>query len=396
MKKNNLARRAFYWLLRHTVGPAVRMYYRIKYDKTAIRGLKPPYMVLANHTTLWDCIYVAHMIPHIVFYIASDQNFRYPLVRFLFNLLGVTPKKKSVSDMNAVKQLIRIKREKGVIGVFPEGKRTWDGRTGEILYATSKLAKNLRVPVVTIKVAGGYLSRPRWASNSRRGRMEMTADVLYTSEQLTSLSVDEIHEGLTQALSHDEAAWQEERGFAFRGRRMAEKLELALFICPKCRRIGTMGSAGDAFTCRSCGYDVRYTPQGFFAAGKSEPIHTSVPGWNDWQQGRLRAYIRETGDGPLFEDHGMEKLSTDIGTGTMESHGMGALRLFRDRIVYAQEEREESYTLDKLRGVNVQANYKLEFYYDTVLYQFRHPDRGASAYKWVSAIKACLESADRP
>ena len=391
MKKNNPARRSFYWLLRHTVGPLVRMYYRIDYDKTAIRRLKPPYMVLANHTTLWDCVYVALMIPHIVFYIASDQNFRYPLVRFLFNILGVTPKKKSVSDMNAVKQLIRIKREKGVIGIFPEGKRTWDGRTNEILYATSKLAKNLRIPVVTIKVAGGYLTRPRWASNSHRGRIEMTAKVLYTPEQLESLSVDEVHTGLTGDLAHDEMAWQGQKRVPFKGRRLAEKLELALFICPQCRRIGTLGSKGDAFACEACGYDVRFSTLGFFEKGQSEPIHTGIPQWNDWQQGRLRDYIREAGDGVLFEDTGMEKLSTSTGTGTMESHGMGALRFFRDRIAFVQGETEESYPLHKLRGVNVQANYKLEFYFDQILYQFRHPERGASAYKWVSAIKASLE-----
>ena len=391
MKKNNPVRKSFYWLLRRTVGPAIRMYYRIRYDKTAIRRLKPPYLVLANHTTLWDCIFVAAMIPHIVFYIASDQNFRYPLVRVLFNILGVTPKKKSVSDMNAVKQLIRIKREKGVIGVFPEGKRTWDGRTGEILYATSKLAKNLRVPVVTIHVAGGYLSRPRWASNSRRGRIEMTAEVLYTPEQLAESSVDEVHQGLTAALRHDEAAWQQIRGYAFTGRRLAEKLELALFICPQCRRIGTMHSDGDAFSCAACGYDVRFGAKGFFTKGISDPIYTSIPRWNDWQQAELRTYVKGAGDAALFEDTGMEKLSTDVGTGTMESHGMGILRCYCDRIVYVQGQREEAYPMDKLRGVNVQANYKLEFYCDQRLYQFRHPNRGASAYKWVSAIKACLE-----
>jgi 1-acyl-sn-glycerol-3-phosphate acyltransferase len=391
MKKNNLARKSFYWLLRHTVGPAIRMYYRIQYDKTAIRHLKPPYMVLANHTTLWDCIYIALMIPHIVFYIASDQNFRLPFVRVLFHILGVIPKKKSVSDMYAVKQLIRIKQEKGVIGIFPEGRRTWDGRSTEILYATSKLAKNLGIPVVTIKVAGGYLSRPRWASNSRRGRIEMTARVLYTPERLAELSVDEVHEGLAAALRHDETAWQEERGYAFKGRRMAEKLELALFICPQCHRIGTMGSSGDAFTCASCGYDVRFGHLGFFEKGKDRPIHTNLPQWNGWQQARLRTYIGETGDGLLFEDAGMEKLSAGTGTGTMESHGTGVLRFYRDRIVYTQGDGEESYPLEKLRGVNVQANYKLEFYFDRILYQFRHPNRGASAYKWVSAIKACLE-----
>lgn len=391
MKKNNTARKAFYWLLRHTVGPVMCLYYRIRYDRAAIRHLKPPYLVLANHTTLWDAILVANMIPHVLFYIASDQNFRFPLLRVLLNILGVTPKKKSVSDMLAVKQLIRIKLEKGVIGVFPEGKRTWDGRTGEILYATSKLIRNLRIPVVVIHVAGGYLSRPRWAVKSRRGRIEMKAEVLYTPAQIKALSVDEVHEGLTRALSHNESVWQEDRRIPFKGRHLAEKLELALFICPQCRRIGTMHSVEDAFTCASCGYDVRYGSLGFFEKGASEPIHVSVPQWDDWQQGQLREHIKGGGGAVIFQDGGMEKLSTGTGIGAMQSHGLGVLRLYRDRIVFRQEKREEFYSLKKMRGINVQANYKLEFYFDKVLYQFRHPKRGASAYKWVCAINACLE-----
>ena len=391
MKKNNKARKAFYWLLRNTVGPVMCLYYRIRYDRAAIRHLKPPYLVLANHTTLWDALLVASMVPHVVFYIASDQNFRFPLLRVLLNILGVTPKKKAVTDLNAVKQLIRIKLEKGVIGVFPEGKRTWDGRTEEILYATSKLVRNLRIPVVIIHVAGGYLSRPRWAGKSRRGRMEMKAEVLYTPEQIRELSVDEVHEGLTRALAHDESLWQEDKRVPFTGRKLAEKLELALFICPQCRRIGTMHSSEDAFTCTSCGYDVRYGRLGFFEKGASEPIHRSIPQWNDWQQDALRAYVKEAGDAVLFEDADMEKLSAGTGIGIMESHGTGVLRLYRDRVAYVQGDREEHYSLPKLRGMNVQANYKLEFYFNKILYQFRHPDRGASAYKWVCAIKACLE-----
>lgn len=392
MKRNTLPRKAFYWLLRRTVGPAMRLFYRIRYDTEAIRHLPPPYLVLANHTALWDPILVANMIPHVVFYIASDQNFRFPLFRFLLNILGVTPKKKSVSDMNAVKQLIKIKREKGVIGVFPEGKRTWDGRTTEILYATSKLVRNLKIPVVTIHVAGGYLSRPRWAGNSRRGRMEMTARVLYTTEQLDGLSVDTIHEGLTEALAHDEFAWQAEKKVAFRGKRLAEKLELALFICPVCHRIGSLHSADDRFYCSACGYGVTYGTSGFFEKGENDPVFASIPAWNDWQQEQLRGHLRNTDDAVLLEDRGMEKLSTGSGTEAMESHGLGRLRLYRDRVAFLRGQEEESYPLAKLRGLNVQANYKLEFYCDQVLYQFRHPDRGASAYKWTCAINAILES----
>jgi 1-acyl-sn-glycerol-3-phosphate acyltransferase len=392
MKKNNTARKIFYWVLRHSVGPMLQWYYRIKYDKKVLRLLKPPYMVLANHTTLWDALLVAYLVPHPVFNIASDQTFRFPLLRLLLNALGVIPKKKSVSDMNAVKQLIRIKREKGVIGVFPEGKRTWDGRSVEIPFATAKLIKNLKIPVVTVHVSGGYLSRPRWASNSRRGRIEMVAKVLYTPGELEGLDLKQIDADLCNALAHDEYAWQAMNRIPFKGRRLAEKLELALFICPACRSISTLHSAGDAFTCDACGYHVRYSELGFFEKEKSEPIYTTIPQWDEWQQTQLRAHIRETGDAVLFEDNGMEKLSTGVGTSAMESHGRGLLRLFKNRVAFAKGEEEESFPLERIRGLNVQANYKLEFYCDKILYQFRHPDRGASAYKWVCAIEACLEN----
>ena len=46
----------------------------------------------------------------------------------------------------------------GVIGVFPEGKRNWDGRTDQLLFATAKLVEHLKVPVVTALLQGAHLS----------------------------------------------------------------------------------------------------------------------------------------------------------------------------------------------------------------------------------------------
>jgi len=58
--------------------------------------------------------------------------------------------KKIVSDFETVKTIIRLKER--VIGIFPEGARTWDGCPLPIIKSTSKLIKLLKIPVVTVIV----------------------------------------------------------------------------------------------------------------------------------------------------------------------------------------------------------------------------------------------------
>ena len=113
-----------------------------------------------------------------------------------------------------------------------------------------------------------------------------------------------------------EDAWERQAAerVAFRGRRRAEGMEKALYLCPGCRRVGSLRTEDDRIRC-DCGLDLRFTETGFFEP--SFPFR-HLGEWDDWQAETLRAggYRHEKDPAaPLFsdEDFSLSRLSADAG-----------------------------------------------------------------------------------
>ena len=65
--------------------------------------------------------------------------------------------------METIRKTKRIVQQGGSIGIFPEGNTSYSGQTVQILPATVKLIKMLKIPVIIMNIKGMYLSYPRWA-----------------------------------------------------------------------------------------------------------------------------------------------------------------------------------------------------------------------------------------
>ena len=102
------------------------------------------------------------------------------------------------------------------------------------------------------------------------------------------MTAEEITEAIDRDIYFDIWKWQDEHQngrIRFRGKSRksepAAGLEKAVFICPECRRIGTLRSSGDTVSC-SCGFRVRFSETGFFEGGISEI--STIADWDEWQK----------------------------------------------------------------------------------------------------------------
>ena len=97
-----------------------------------------------------------------------------------------------------------------------------------------------------------------------------------------------------------EDAWerQEREPVRYQCRNSAEYLETALYLCPECRRIGTLRSRRKALTCSACGFQTTFWEDGLFHP--SVPFRT-VAEWDQWQSEQLLAGSYEHGS-VLFSD----------------------------------------------------------------------------------------------
>ena len=217
---------------------------------------------------------------------------------------------------------------------------------------------------MTYRLEGAYLSKPRWGRGVRRGRVRGHAVQLYTHEQLKQMRAPDI----TAAIDRDigENAWERQRGepVRYRGRRLAERLETALYCCPRCEKIGTLRSKGDILFC-SCGLARGYTEEGFF--DPPEPFET-IAQWEDWQRAALRWKIKS--DGALFSDAGLRLV--EIENGHREKRlGVGTLTQYPDALGFG----ERRFPLAQIRSMAMVQTRRLLFTFEERYFELRSDGR---------------------
>jgi 1-acyl-sn-glycerol-3-phosphate acyltransferase len=184
----------------------------------------------------------------------------------------------------------------------------------------------------------------------------------------------------------------------FLGAGRARRLELALFLCPRCRALGRMRSSGAEFSCDACGSSARMDRFGFLRPGRSGGFpFTRIIDWDGWQESAFAELLRTaSATEPLFADGGV-RLYKGRKSDPLRLTGRGSLALFADRIVFSRDRGiSESFPLEGIEGAGVLIQQVFEFYSGDVLNQFRFSSRSVSARKWQMAIdglkRAALQS----
>ena len=284
--------------LRHPFGLYVRWRYGIDIQPFREQGDRP-YLIVMNHQTAFDQFFVSATFNRPVYYLATEDIFSMGWISDIIRyLVAPIPIKKQTTDIQAVKNCIRVAREGGTICLAPEGNRTYHGRTLSMKPAIASLARKLGLPLVIFKIDGGYGIQPRWSDVVRRGKMRSYVSRVIEPEEYKAMTDTELFELIRSELSADEARVTGR----FRHSRNAEFLERVVYVCPRCG-LSTFESHGDIIHCTKCGQRIRHLPTKELE-GLDEPFpHRFVADWYEWQNDfvnhlDLLSLTRE----PLYEE----------------------------------------------------------------------------------------------
>lgn len=252
----------FWALLRPLV--VIFLFIKFGYRFKLAKNLPDHYIVLANHTTDYDPLFVAASFPRQMYFVGSEHISRwrlaYVLLRYAFQPIL---RYKGTSAASTVMEMLRSLRAGANVCMFPEGARSWNGITAPILPSTGKVVKSAKCGLVTYKIEGGYFVSPNWSEKgTRRGRIKGAVANVYTQEQLSAMSVDEINAIINQDLYEDAYARQLADPAPYRGAQIAYRMENMLSHCPNCREMDALCSEKDTVTCRKCARSFQYTPFG--------------------------------------------------------------------------------------------------------------------------------------
>jgi 1-acyl-sn-glycerol-3-phosphate acyltransferase len=336
-------------LLYYTVCFFAGLYFRwvlgLRVDNSVLKGIKPPFLVVAGHTSWLDFYTVSIAIfPRRMNYIAAYNFFRDPVLKFLLGLMGAISKNQFTRDNQAILKTRYAIDSGRIVAIFPHGCLSNEGRPGGFAAPSiAKLIKTFKIPVVAVQINGGYLTRPRWTKRTRRGRIDATVTSLFASEELSTLSEAVIYSRLIGTITFDDYRWQRKHNVTFRGSNLAEGAELVLYKCPKCNAEFSLRSRGNKLFCLSCDNEAILNSKLFFEPGKSNSIvYDGFDNWYDFQQESLLTEIHDPG----FRITAATSLQwNEPGKNGYQEMGHGTLSLNREAVIYEGKVFEKTDTL---------------------------------------------------
>jgi 1-acyl-sn-glycerol-3-phosphate acyltransferase len=99
-----------------------------------------PLIVAANHRSYLDPPLLGTWFPRTVHFMAKEELFRIPVLGPLITRVNAFPVTRGKGDVRSIRRALRVLKEGGVVGMFPEGTRNLTGdveaKGGAVLLST--------------------------------------------------------------------------------------------------------------------------------------------------------------------------------------------------------------------------------------------------------------------
>lgn len=302
-------------------------------------SIEPPYLVISNHVNVYDGLLITVNLRHLPVTIFDDIQRMNATNRFIFTNAGTVFKPFGIPDPLVVRNMIKARDAGRSMLLYPEGEITWNGESKPLEPSLARLIRLLDIPVILIKVKGGFAKQPKWARKFRSGRCVLEYRLILTRDDIRKLDDASLLETLSKAHAHSEQDWlATEEGLScdIRTQEPANGLNALLYCCPSCKSVNSMKTDGrKRIICGNCGLTAKVDAS-FNLAGSDDLPFSDVRSWHLWQTDFWTARAKElsSSDDPILKAESPEVKSGPVNGFKMTACGKGPVILYRDRIEY--------------------------------------------------------------
>lgn len=364
----------------------VRFHYG--YKRKELKG--KPVILLSTHASRLEFIYaLSGFKERNINAVCGYQNIMKKYVYTLLKHLGVISKFLYQPDFTCTKSMISVINRGGNLALFPEGIQSISGSTHPINPATCKFLKHAGATVVLCKSEGAYLCQNRFSKDIKKGKIDFYYDILFTPEDLKTLSEGQIYDKLIDKFSYNEFKLNKTRGEKYVGKLPnIDGLDKIIYKCPDCGEEFSFSISGKNMTCQKCGYSVcmdeRYD---IFLNSGSKLYFDNVDDWFKWQRQKVAEEV--AGDfKPLTMTGGLYALRTDKLCKAPDDKIFligGQITLDKENLTITPKDENEKPLLFSVKGVyslTFSLSGFLEFYYDNEYYVIKPDENLNEMVKW--------------
>src|SRR5437773_2331358 len=158
----------FYWWVKHVLlGPLLRLFFRPKVIGKQNIPDTGGAILASNHLAVADSFFMPLMLKRRVTFPAKLEYFTQPgikgrLKKWFFTGMGQIPIDRSSGSaaQAALETGVRLLREGHLLGIYPEGTRSPDGRLYKGKTGMARMALEARVPVIPVVMVGTDVANP--------------------------------------------------------------------------------------------------------------------------------------------------------------------------------------------------------------------------------------------
>ena len=369
--------------------------YKVKfnYDYKFKDIKKGPTILLASHASRLEFIYMIYGFKH------SDINivcgYQNILKKGLYNLfikLGVISKYLYQPDIVCMKNILKVLKRNGTIGIFPEGIQSTSGSTHPINPATVQFIKRSKANVVIATSKGAYLATNRYSKDRKKGYIGIDFSLALTPEMLDKLSEDEIYSLLLEKIKYNDFEYNKVARNKYIGKKSnAFGIDKILYKCPDCKNEHTLYTENDTIICKHCGLKVKVNEYYDLIGIKYNKIPKDIDEWYKWQR---RCVIKE-----ITEENFELSLNATICTLKLDKLrkepknrkilSIGKVTLTNKGLVfkgYLDEQKVDfEFNAKSIYSLNVSTKGYLEFYANNDYFMIIPDNPNQSLIKWTLA-----------
>ena len=336
------------------------------------------------------------MIRRPLHFVATEELFRGRIVRLLVRFFGTIPFRRAAQDFQSIRLIIKLLQAGGLIGIYPEGIRSWDGTNSPIILTIARIIRMVKVPVFYCQQEGAYLHFPRWAHKWRPIRVRLKFGQLYTPETIPD-SEEQVIADIAEAIRIPDYAiplLEPKR----RVSGLASGVQKIIYRCPNCQSVESLKAVEPLSTnqveCQNCftmwevDLGSRLTPvdEEGNPAGEPKTVAEIYRQIKDMPMKPIRSnLIRLQVAEKLYLVSRPHFLYREREFPDLRIFGFGRAFLTDRRFVFRGRlsrggKRRVSIPLEAIDALTVEPGDKLHFMYKKVLY--RIPIRRESPVKW--------------
>jgi len=134
--------------------PILKMLAKISIESVENMPEQGAAIVACNHLSFFDGFVLQYAIPRPLFFMGKAENFKNPFLRFFMYQIGAFPVQRGKFDRSAILQAQKVLDAGHVLGMFPEGTRTYDRGMVTAKTGTAHLAMKAKCSIIPVAMSG--------------------------------------------------------------------------------------------------------------------------------------------------------------------------------------------------------------------------------------------------